>query len=113
MGYRKAMKAVLHDLDAQYDEMIASKCDHAIPADGKYAPCQGCFGCWPKHPAECKVKAPPAWTALMFHFLQCASMARCANAAVPSPPCLSMFAVKSPPPAYIKPSPRRVSSEQV
>ncbi|MCM1176101.1 MAG: NAD(P)H-dependent oxidoreductase, partial [Blautia sp.] len=22
----------------------------------KYAPCQGCFGCWTKHPAECFMK---------------------------------------------------------
>jgi len=50
------MKIVLHDLDARFDEMIASKCDRTIPADGKYAPCQGCFGCWTKHPAECFMK---------------------------------------------------------
>ena len=50
------MKIVLHDLDARFDEMIASKCDRTIPADGKYAPCQGCFGCWTKHPAERKMK---------------------------------------------------------
>ena len=50
------MKVVLHDLDARFDEMIASKCDRTIIADGKYAPCQGCFGCWTKQPAECKMK---------------------------------------------------------
>ena len=50
---------------------------------------------------------------ILRYLLQCASMARYANSAVPSPPRLSMFAVKSPPPAYIMPSPRRVSSEQV
>ena len=27
-----------------------------IAADGKYAACQGCFGCWTKHPAECFMK---------------------------------------------------------
>ena len=50
------MKVILHDLGPQYNELIASKCDRAIPADGKYAPCQGCFGCWTKHPAECSMK---------------------------------------------------------
>ena len=50
------MKVVLHDLDARFDEMIVPKCDRTIRADGKYAPCQGCFGCWTKHPAECKMK---------------------------------------------------------
>lgn len=50
------MKVIIHDLDSQFDEMIRSKCDRMIPADGKYAPCQGCFGCWTRHPAECKMK---------------------------------------------------------
>ena len=47
------MKVIIHDLDSHYDSMIEGKCSHAIAADGKYAPCQGCFGCWTKHPAEC------------------------------------------------------------
>ena len=47
------MKVILHDLGSLYDEVVASKCDHVLAADGKYAPCQGCFGCWTKHPAEC------------------------------------------------------------
>ncbi len=50
------MKVILHDLDRCYDEVIGAKCDRAIAADGKYAPCQGCFGCWTKHPAECFMK---------------------------------------------------------
>ena len=50
------MKVILHDLGQQYNEMIESKCGNAIAADGKYAPCQGCFGCWTKHPAECFMK---------------------------------------------------------
>ena len=50
------MKVILYDLDRAYDAVIASKCDHAIAADGKYAPCQGCFGGWTKHPAECFMK---------------------------------------------------------
>ena len=45
------MKVILHDLDSGYDGLIASRCDRVIAADGKYAPCQGCFGCWTKHPA--------------------------------------------------------------
>ena len=50
------MKVILHDLDPKYEEMIRAKCDRALAADGKYAPCQGCFGCWTKHPAECFMK---------------------------------------------------------
>lgn len=43
----------MHDLERGFAEQIESKCDFALAADGKYAPCQGCFGCWTKHPAEC------------------------------------------------------------
>ncbi len=50
------MKAIIHDLDSSYEELIAAHCDTAVAADGKYAPCQGCFGCWTKHPAECFMK---------------------------------------------------------
>lgn len=50
------MKVILHDLDIQYNEILSGKCDEIIHADGKYAPCQGCFGCWTKHPAECFMK---------------------------------------------------------
>ena len=50
------MKVILHDLSSPYDALLASRCDRAIAADGKYAPCQGCFGCWTKHPAECFMK---------------------------------------------------------
>ena len=50
------MKVILHDLDRQYDDLLADRCDRMIAADGKYAPCQGCFGCWTKHPAECFMK---------------------------------------------------------
>lgn len=50
------MKVIVHDLGAAYDELIGSYCDHMRAADGKYAPCQGCFGCWTKHPAECFMK---------------------------------------------------------
>ena len=50
------MKAIIHDLDEQYDAILKKKCDETISANGKYAPCQGCFGCWTKHPAECYMK---------------------------------------------------------
>ncbi len=50
------MRVIVHDMDRQYDGMIRSKCERAVAADGKYAPCQGCFGCWTKHPAECFMK---------------------------------------------------------
>ena len=50
------MKVIVHDLGTEYDEMLQKKCDVMIHADGKYAPCQGCFGCWTKHPAECYMR---------------------------------------------------------
>ena len=50
------MKVILHDLEKQYAGLIREHCDLSIEADGKYAPCQGCFGCWTKHPAECFMK---------------------------------------------------------
>ena len=50
------MKIIIHDLGNEYDEILREKCDTLIRADGKYAPCQGCFGCWTKHPAECFMK---------------------------------------------------------
>ena len=50
------MKVVIHDLDSKYNSLIESRCGCMVTADGKYAPCQGCFGCWTKHPAECFMK---------------------------------------------------------
>ena len=50
------MKVIIHDLGPEYEDLIEQKCSRAIAADGKYAPCQGCFGCWTKHPAECFMK---------------------------------------------------------
>ena len=50
------MKVIIHELGIEYDKMLQDKCDAMISADGKYAPCQGCFGCWTKHPAECFMK---------------------------------------------------------
>ena len=50
------MKVIIHDLESRYDGLIREHCDHVIAADGRYAPCQGCFGCWTSHPAECFMK---------------------------------------------------------
>ena len=50
------MKVIIHDLDRTFDSRMEEKCDRLIAADGKYASCQGCFGCWTKHPAECFMK---------------------------------------------------------
>ncbi len=52
----KYMKVILHDLEDAYTEILQTQCDTIISANGKYAPCQGCFGCWTKHPAECYLK---------------------------------------------------------
>ncbi len=50
------MKVILHDLGSSYTGQLRAKCDRVLEADGKYAPCQGCFGCWTKHPAACFMK---------------------------------------------------------
>ena len=50
------MRVIIHDLDSKYSSLIESRCDRVVSADGKYASCQGCFGCWTKHPAECFIK---------------------------------------------------------
>ena len=50
------MKVIIHDLESRFDGLIEAACDRAVAADGKYAACQGCFGCWTKHPAECFMK---------------------------------------------------------
>lgn len=47
------MTVMISDLDESYDTVLQRSCDALIHADGKYAPCQGCFGCWTRHPAEC------------------------------------------------------------
>lgn len=47
------MKVLLHDLK---NIDLTNKADQVIVADGKYAPCQGCFKCWTKHPATCVLK---------------------------------------------------------
>ena len=50
------MKVIIHDLGNDFDEAAEGKADCVVSADGKYAPCQGCFGCWTRHPAECQMK---------------------------------------------------------
>ena len=50
------MKVIIHDLESSYDDMIRARCGRAVAADGQYAPCRGCFGCWTRHPAECFMK---------------------------------------------------------
>ncbi|MCD7772220.1 MAG: NAD(P)H-dependent oxidoreductase [Oscillospiraceae bacterium] len=44
------MRVIIHDTPI---DLALGQDDISIFADGKYAPCQGCFGCWTKHPAEC------------------------------------------------------------
>lgn len=50
------MSVIIHDLDQHYHDSLNNKADYVFAADGKFAPCQGCFGCWTKHPAECFMK---------------------------------------------------------
>lgn len=50
------MKIAIHDLDEEYDISLKNTFDRVIRADGKYAPCQGCFHCWTKHPATCDMR---------------------------------------------------------
>ena len=50
------MKVIVHDLGPEYEATLAGRCDRLLTADGRYAPCQGCFGCWTKHPAACFMK---------------------------------------------------------
>ena len=50
------MKVFLHDLDKETSGQLNGMCDHIIDADGDYAACHGCFGCWTRQPAECFMK---------------------------------------------------------
>ena len=50
------MKTIIHDLDQNFDESLRGISSQVIWADGKYAPCQGCFHCWTKNPATCDLK---------------------------------------------------------
>jgi multimeric flavodoxin WrbA len=50
------MRMIIHDLDKVFHEQIKTITEKVVWADGKYAPCQGCFECWTKNPATCKLK---------------------------------------------------------
>jgi multimeric flavodoxin WrbA len=50
------MKIVIHDLDENFHNRVSARFSDVIWADGKYAPCQGCFDCWTRHPATCGMK---------------------------------------------------------
>lgn len=50
------MKVLIYDLGTTNKIDFEKSFDYVINADGKYAPCQGCFNCWTKHPAECYMK---------------------------------------------------------
>ena len=47
------MTILIHDQNITLSDSIKEKYDRVICADGKYAPCQGCFKCWTKNPAAC------------------------------------------------------------
>ena len=55
---RKAenMKTIIHDLGEEQNSRLLDAADRVVCADGRYAPCQGCFKCWTKHPADCEMK---------------------------------------------------------
>ena len=50
------MKTIIHDLGKEYNGRLLAAADQVVCADGRYAPCQGCFKCWTKHPAACAMK---------------------------------------------------------
>ncbi len=50
------MKTVVHDLGKEQNGKLLASADRVVFADGRYAPCQGCFRCWTKHPAACALK---------------------------------------------------------
>ena len=50
------MRIIIHDCDNSQDTKFKEISDEVIWANGKYAPCQGCFECWTKNPATCKMK---------------------------------------------------------
>ncbi|MCR4740846.1 MAG: NAD(P)H-dependent oxidoreductase [Lachnospiraceae bacterium] len=47
------MNLLIYDRDITISDSIKEKYDREIHADGRYAPCQGCFKCWTKNPATC------------------------------------------------------------
>ena len=50
------MKTIIHDLGKEQNQQLLAAADRVVCADGRYAPCQGCFKCWTKHPAACAMK---------------------------------------------------------
>lgn len=50
------MRLLIHDRDDGFGERMKDRFDRVVHADGKYAPCQGCFHCWTKTPATCELK---------------------------------------------------------
>ena len=50
------MKTVIHDLGKEQNGSLLERADQVVCADGRYAPCQGCFKCWTKHPAACEMR---------------------------------------------------------
>ena len=50
------MKTIIHDLGKEENARLLAAADQVVCADGRYAPCQGCFKCWTKHPAACEMK---------------------------------------------------------
>ena len=50
------MKTIIHDLGKEENGRLLAAADQVVCADGRYAPCQGCFKCWTKHPAACEMK---------------------------------------------------------
>ena len=50
------MRIIIHDLNEALHENLKAAAEDVIRADGKYAPCQGCFNCWTKNPATCSLK---------------------------------------------------------
>ena len=50
------MKTIIHDFGKEQSGKLLAAADQVICADGRYAPCQGCFKCWTKHPAACEMK---------------------------------------------------------
>lgn len=50
------MKTIIHDLGKEENVRLLAAADQVVCADGRYAPCQGCFKCWTKHPAACEMK---------------------------------------------------------
>ncbi|MCR5331190.1 MAG: NAD(P)H-dependent oxidoreductase [Lachnospiraceae bacterium] len=50
------MKVLIYDRDIAISDSEKEKYDRVIFADGRYAPCQGCFKCWTKTPATCVMK---------------------------------------------------------